>query len=88
MTLDFEERDGLTRDAYLGAPGFCGKGQTVPVGDGGPLMRIKKHWWDDMIPDDAVERLMDSAKIGVLVKVLALQNGKFSPPRIWKFSRH
>ena len=22
---------------------------------------VGKHWWDDMIPDDAVERLMDSA---------------------------
>ena len=32
----------LTRDARLAAPGFCGKGQTVPVGDGGPIMRISQ----------------------------------------------
>ena len=43
MTLEILKNvDGLTKDAYLGAPGFCGKGQTVPVGDGGPLMRIKE----------------------------------------------
>ncbi|MDP6869236.1 MAG: TldD/PmbA family protein [Candidatus Poseidoniaceae archaeon] len=42
MTLQIlKDVDGLTRDAKLGSPGFCGKGQTVPVGDGGPLMRIK-----------------------------------------------
>ena len=34
--------DGLTQDARLAAPGFCGKGQTVPVGDGGPIMRISE----------------------------------------------
>ena len=34
--------DGLTRDAMLASPGFCGKGQTVPVGDGGPVMRIRE----------------------------------------------
>ncbi len=34
--------NGLTRDAKLAAPGFCGKGQTVPVGDGGPIMRISE----------------------------------------------
>jgi len=34
--------DGLTRDASLASPGFCGKGQTVPVGDGGPIMRISQ----------------------------------------------
>ena len=34
--------DGLTRDAGLASPGFCGKGQTVPVGDGGPVMRIRE----------------------------------------------
>jgi TldD protein len=34
--------DGLTRDAQLASPGFCGKGQTVPVGDGGPVMRIRE----------------------------------------------
>ena len=43
MTLEILKNvDGLTKDAYLGAPGFCGKGQTVPVGDGGPLMRIRE----------------------------------------------
>ena len=43
MTLEILKNvDGLTRDAYLGSPGFCGKGQTVPVGDGGPLMRIRE----------------------------------------------
>ncbi len=42
MTLQIlKQVDGLTRDAALAAPGFCGKGQTVPVGDGGPLMRIR-----------------------------------------------
>ena len=34
--------NGLTRDASLASPGFCGKGQTVPVGDGGPVMRISE----------------------------------------------
>jgi TldD protein len=34
--------DGLTREAMLASPGFCGKGQTVPVGDGGPVMRIRE----------------------------------------------
>ena len=34
--------DGLTRDAMLASPGFCGKVQTVPVGDGGPVMRIRE----------------------------------------------
>ena len=34
--------DGLTKDSRLAAPGFCGKGQTVPVGDGGPIMRISE----------------------------------------------
>ena len=43
MTLQILKNvDGLTKDAYLAAPGFCGKGQTVPVGDGGPLMRIRE----------------------------------------------
>ena len=43
MTLQIlNDVDGLTRDAHLASPGFCGKGQTVPVGDGGPLMRIKE----------------------------------------------
>ena len=34
--------DGLTKDAKLASPGFCGTGQTVPVGDGGPIMRIRE----------------------------------------------
>ena len=34
--------NGLTKDARLAAPGYCGKGQTVPVGDGGPVMRISE----------------------------------------------
>ena len=43
MTLQIlNDVDGLTKDAHLASPGFCGKGQTVPVGDGGPLMRIKE----------------------------------------------
>ena len=43
MTLQIlKDVNGLTRKAELAAPGFCGKGQTVPVGDGGPTMRISK----------------------------------------------
>ena len=43
MTLQIlKDVDGLTKKAELAAPGFCGKGQTVPVGDGGPTMRISK----------------------------------------------
>ena len=43
MTLQIlKDVDGLTKDSRLAAPGFCGKGQTVPVGDGGPLMRIRE----------------------------------------------
>ena len=34
--------DGVGNDFALGEPGFCGKGQTVPVGDGGPHVRIKE----------------------------------------------
>lgn len=34
--------DAIGRDYRLGEPGFCGKGQLVPVGDGGPHVRIKK----------------------------------------------
>lgn len=34
--------DGLTKDARLASPGICGKGQTIPVGDGGPIMRIRE----------------------------------------------
>lgn len=43
MTLEILMNvDGLARDASLATPGFCGKGQTVPVGDGGPVMRIRE----------------------------------------------
>lgn len=43
MTLEILKNvDGLTKEAGLASPGFCGKGQTVPVGDGGPIMRIKE----------------------------------------------
>ena len=42
MTLSILKNiDGLTKDAVLASPGFCGKGQIVPVGDGGPAMRIR-----------------------------------------------
>ena len=42
LTLQIlQDVDGMTRDADLASPGFCGKGQTVPVGDGGPTMRIR-----------------------------------------------
>ncbi|MCA1813995.1 MAG: TldD/PmbA family protein [Halobacteriales archaeon] len=33
--------DALGKDFRLAQPGFCGKGQWVPVGDGGPHFRIK-----------------------------------------------
>lgn len=33
--------DALGNRAILGDPGFCGKGQWVPVSDGGPLVRIQ-----------------------------------------------
>lgn len=33
--------DALGNEARLGDPGYCGKGQWVPVCDGGPLVRIK-----------------------------------------------
>ena len=43
LTLEILKNvDGLTKDSRLAAPGFCGKGQTVPVGDGGPIMRISE----------------------------------------------
>lgn len=34
--------DMVGSDLELGHPGLCGKGQTVPVGDGGPHIRISK----------------------------------------------
>jgi TldD protein len=33
--------DALTKVREFGEPGYCGKGQFVPVGDGGPYIRIK-----------------------------------------------
>jgi len=33
--------DALGKDARLSQPGFCGKGQWVPVGDGGPHFRVR-----------------------------------------------
>ena len=33
--------DALGKDWQLGDPGICGKGQLVPVGDGGPTTRIR-----------------------------------------------
>jgi TldD protein len=32
--------DGIGKDFELASPGFCGKGQTVPVCDGGPHVRL------------------------------------------------
>jgi len=43
MTLDILKNiDALGKDVKLGDPGFCGKGQMVPVGDGGPHTRVKE----------------------------------------------
>jgi TldD protein len=33
--------EALGKKVSVGDPGFCGKGQWVPVGDGGPHMRVK-----------------------------------------------
>jgi TldD protein len=33
--------DALGKTMKFGSPGFCGKGQMVPVGDGGPYTRIR-----------------------------------------------
>lgn len=33
--------DGVTKHWAWGDPGYCGKGQYVPVGDGGPHLRIR-----------------------------------------------
>ncbi len=33
--------DALGNKQRLGDPGYCGKGQWVPVCDGGPLVRIR-----------------------------------------------
>jgi len=35
-----KEVDAIGRDFRVEDPGYCGKGQTVPVGDGGPHIRI------------------------------------------------
>jgi len=41
-TLDtLNNIDALANDFRLGSPGFCGKGQLVPVCDGGPHVRIR-----------------------------------------------
>ena len=41
MTLEIlNDVDGLAKEGGLASPGVCGKGQPVPVGDGGPYMRI------------------------------------------------
>jgi TldD protein len=43
MTLQILNNiDALGKDFALADPGFCGKGQLVPVGDGGPHIRIKE----------------------------------------------
>jgi TldD protein len=43
MTLQILNNiDAIGKDFKLGDPGFCGKGQLVPVGDGGPHIRIKE----------------------------------------------
>jgi TldD protein len=34
--------EALGKKVSVGDPGYCGKGQWVPVGDGGPHMRVKK----------------------------------------------
>ena len=42
-TLDILKHiDMVGSDLSLGHPGICGKGQSVPVGDGGPHIRISK----------------------------------------------
>lgn len=43
LTLEtLKSIDAVGKDAKLGEPGFCGKGQIVPVGNGGPHVRIKQ----------------------------------------------
>jgi TldD protein len=42
MTMEIMRNiGGVGKDERLGDPGFCGKGQMVPVGDGGPHLRIR-----------------------------------------------
>ncbi|MGC9060104.1 MAG: TldD/PmbA family protein [Thermoplasmata archaeon] len=38
----FHNIDAVGKEIYLGHPGNCGKGQWVPVSDGGPYIRIKE----------------------------------------------
>ncbi|MDI6916237.1 MAG: TldD/PmbA family protein [Thermoplasmatales archaeon] len=43
LTLEtLKNIDAVGNDTRFGEPGFCGKGQLVPVGDGGPHIRIKE----------------------------------------------
>jgi TldD protein len=43
LTLEILKNiDAVGKDMALADPGFCGKGQLVPVGDGGPHIRIKE----------------------------------------------
>ena len=64
MTLEILKNvDGLTRDASLATPGFCGKGQTVPVGDGGPSHANSRGTGGMiMLPDGAEDRLLANAQ--------------------------
>lgn len=42
LTLEILKNiDAVGNDYRFGSPGFCGKGQMAPVGDGGPHIRIK-----------------------------------------------
>ncbi|PIV70181.1 MAG: TldD/PmbA family protein [Euryarchaeota archaeon CG01_land_8_20_14_3_00_38_12] len=42
LTLEtLKNIDAVGKDVKFGDPGFCGKGQLVPVGDGGPHIKIK-----------------------------------------------
>jgi len=41
LTLEILKNiNALTKKREFGEPGFCGKGQLVPVGDGGPFIRV------------------------------------------------
>jgi TldD protein len=39
-----KEVDAIGKDFRVEDPGYCGKGQTVPVGDGGPHIRIRNAY--------------------------------------------
>jgi TldD protein len=42
LTLEILKHiDAMTKVREFGEPGFCGKGQFVPVGDGGPYIRVQ-----------------------------------------------